>query len=107
MDKSRRRIQRIIVQVIFLISVAIIWEVTAKAHVFGERSELVFPTLEAIGTAFIRNFTEGYANVSFWVYIFYRLNFKGQIWNSLFNYVVFFVAVPTLARVKPLKIHIN
>ena len=45
--------------------------------------------------------------LSFWVYIFYRLIFKGQIWNSLFNYVVFFVAVPTLARVKPLKIHIN
>lgn len=69
MEKSRKRIHKLMVQIIFLMIVAIIWEVTARAHIFGERSELVFPTLEAIGTAFIRNFTEGYANVSFWVYI--------------------------------------
>ncbi len=45
--------------------------------------------------------------VSFWGYILYRLIFKGQIWNSVFNYVLFFIAVPTLARIKSLKLHIN
>jgi hypothetical protein len=45
--------------------------------------------------------------VSFFGYIVYRLIFKGQIWNSLFNYALFFVVVPMLSKVKALKIHIN
>lgn len=69
MDKRKKRIEKITVQIVFLIVVAIIWEVVAKAHVFGERSELVFPTLEAIGKAFVDNFTNGYAGVPFWIYI--------------------------------------
>lgn len=47
------------------------------------------------------------SEVSFFGYIIYRLIFKGQIWNSLFNYVLFFVIVPMLSKVKALKIHIN
>ena len=45
--------------------------------------------------------------VSFWGYILYRLIFKGQIWNSVFNYVLFFVSVFTLSRVKALKLRIR
>lgn len=40
--------------------------------------------------------------VSFLGYVFYRLIFKGQIWNSLFNYVLLFIAVPALSKIKPL-----
>lgn len=69
MNKSKEKIRRIVVQICFIIIVAVIWEVTARAHVFGERSELVFPTLESIGKAFIDNFTIGYAGTSFWMYI--------------------------------------
>lgn len=47
----------------------IIWEAVAKAHVFGSNSEIVFPTLEAIGSAFIKNFVTGYAGTSLWVYV--------------------------------------
>ena len=59
----------LIAQILFVVAVLIIWEVVARAHVFGPRSEIVFPTLEAIGQAFIDNFTVGYAGTSFWVYI--------------------------------------
>jgi uncharacterized membrane protein len=45
--------------------------------------------------------------VSFWGYILYRLIFKGQIWNSVLNYLLFFIAIPTLRSVKPLKPHVN
>lgn len=69
MDKTKRRVQKIMVQLIFVIMVVVIWEIVAKAHVFGERSELVFPPLEAIGKAFVDNFTNGYAGVPFWIYI--------------------------------------
>lgn len=45
--------------------------------------------------------------VTFWAYVFYRLFFKGQIWNSLFNYALLFVVVPALNRIKPLKLQIG
>ena len=45
--------------------------------------------------------------VPFIGYILYRLILKGQIWNSLFNYLLFFIAIPTLKSAKPLKLHIN
>ena len=67
-EKKERR-SALIVRVVFIVLLLVIWEATAKAHVFGKRSEIVFPTLEAIGAAFIKNFTFGYANVSLWVYI--------------------------------------
>ena len=43
---------------------------------------------------------------TFWAYVVYRLFFKGQIWNSLFNYTLLFIAVPALNNVKPLKLHL-
>ena len=45
--------------------------------------------------------------VSFWGYIVYRLIFKGQIWNSVFNYVLFFVALPSMTKIKALKLQIS
>ena len=45
------------------------WEIAARAHVFGPRSEIIFPTLEAVGAAFVKNFAKGYAGVTLWVYL--------------------------------------
>ncbi len=45
--------------------------------------------------------------VSFFGYILYRLIFKGQIWNSVFNYALFCIAVIALSRVKSLKLKIR
>ena len=56
-----------------LIFVAVIfaaWEIVARAHVFGARSEIIFPRLETIARAFVKNFVMGYAGVSLWVYLF-------------------------------------
>ena len=48
----------------------------------------------------------GAEQVTYWIYVAYRLFFKGQIWNSLVNYVLFFVLMPVLMRIKQLKIKI-
>lgn len=45
--------------------------------------------------------------VSFFGYCCYRLLFKGQIYNSLFNYALLFLAVPVLNAVKPLGVKIK
>ena len=73
-EKKERR-QALLTKVIFIILLLLIWEVTAKAHIFGKRSEIVFPTLESIGKAFIRNFTFGYAGTSQWIYILNSMRF--------------------------------
>lgn len=67
--KSKNAVQSLIVQVAFVVIVLVIWEVVARAHLFGPQSEIVFPTLEAIGEAFIKNFVIGYAGTSLWVYV--------------------------------------
>ena len=59
-----QKMEGIITKVIFAILALALWEIVAKSGVFGEKSELVFPSLEAIGSAFIRNFTVGYADIS-------------------------------------------
>jgi len=69
MQAKKEKTRKIVVQILFVAILAVLWEVVAKAHVFGERSELVFPTLEAIFEAFIANFTKGFGGVSFWFYI--------------------------------------
>lgn len=66
---KKEKLQSCLIQLIFVAAVASVWEVTARAHIFGARSELIFPTLEAIGSAFVENFASGYAGVSFWMYI--------------------------------------
>ena len=68
-DRNKERIREIVVKVVFLAAVLIIWEVVAKSGILGKRSELIFPSLEAIGAAFIANFTKGFADVTLWTYI--------------------------------------
>jgi len=48
-----------------------------------------------------------YAKVDYFTYLVSRLFVQGQIWNSLFNFALLFIAVPVLSRIKPLKIHVN
>lgn len=70
MNQGKEKIRSLITQILFVIAALCIWELVAKAHIFGTNSELIFPTLEQIGAAFIENFTYGYAGTSFWIYIF-------------------------------------
>lgn len=45
-----------------------------------------------------------YSKVPYTTYLFSRLFVQGQIWNSVFNYALLFVALPILTRIKPLKV---
>ena len=103
-DGTRRLLQKII----FVIIVLAAWEITAKAHVFGDRSELIFPTLETISAAFVKNFVRGYAGNSLWIYLwnsmkllglgiligvsgaflFSGLSMVSRTFHNLFNFVV-------------------
>ena len=47
-----------------------------------------------------------YAKVDYWTYLITRLFVQGQIWNSLFNFVLLFLALPVLNRIRPLKINV-
>lgn len=64
-DSLRSLLQKIVFSAI----IAAAWEILAHARIFGPRSEMVFPSLEAIGTAFVRNFVRGYAGISLWTYL--------------------------------------
>ena len=44
---------------------------------------------------------------TYWGYVFIRFFAMGQIFNSLFNYALFFLAVPVLNTVKPLKLNVR
>ena len=48
-----------------------------------------------------------YSKVSYSKYLVSRLFVQGQIWNCLVNYVLLFISVPALTKVKPLKIKIR
>ncbi len=48
-----------------------------------------------------------YSEVDYTTYLISRLFVQGQIWNSLTNYALLFIAVPTLNRIKPLKLNIQ
>lgn len=67
--QGKKEINSVITKILFIVLVLMVWEAAARADLFGEKSRLVFPTIEEIAVAFIRNFTNGYAGVSFWVYI--------------------------------------
>ncbi len=41
-----------------------------------------------------------YSKVDYGTYLISRLFVQGQIWNSLFNYVLLFISVPALKRLK-------
>ena len=68
-SKYTEKIYNIVVKIIFIIIVLCIWEYVAKSGMLGSRSELIFPSLESIGRAFINNFSKGYAGTTLWVYI--------------------------------------
>lgn len=69
-DSTRRNaLHSVVAQVVFVVVVLVTWEAVAQAHVFGPKSEIVFPTLESIGRAFVDNFVTGYAGTSLWVYV--------------------------------------
>ncbi|MDD6738524.1 MAG: ABC transporter permease subunit [Coriobacteriaceae bacterium] len=67
--KAGSTLHTLITDVIFVVALLVIWELVAKAHVFGPNSEVIFPTLEQVGAAFVRNFSYGYAGTSLWVYV--------------------------------------
>lgn len=69
MIKNKKLLKSIIHKIIFVVVFLVTWETIAKMKIFGNSSELLFPSLEAIATAFIDNFQKGYAGVSLWVYI--------------------------------------
>ncbi len=69
MKKDKDTKMGIVVQIIFVLLILAAWEILARAQVFGPRSALVFPTLEAIAKAFVRNFVKGYGGVSLWKYV--------------------------------------
>ena len=48
-----------------------------------------------------------YSRVSYSKYLVSRLFIQGQIWNCLVNYALLFISVPSLTKVKPLKIKIS
>lgn len=65
---------------------------------------------EAMGfsTAVVDYATERFGgDVTYWVYVAYRLIVKGQIWNSLVNYALFFIALPVLMRIKQLGVKVE
>lgn len=41
-----------------------------------------------------------YSKVDFWTYLISRLFVQGQIWNSLVNYILLFITVPLVRRLK-------
>ncbi len=47
-----------------------------------------------------------YTSMTYWECLVFRLFVQGQIWNSLFNYTLLFIAVPTLSKVKPLGLNL-
>ena len=69
MDEKKKQIHAFAARVIFVIAVLCIWEIVAKSGIMGDKSELIFPSLEVIGEAFVQNFTKGFAGTSLWIYI--------------------------------------
>lgn len=69
MKEKERLVHTFTARFIFIIFLLCIWEYVAKSGVLGEKSNLIFPSLETIAEAFVRNFSKGYAGVSLWVYI--------------------------------------
>lgn len=89
MKKNKEKVQAVLVKIIFVAAILCLWEIVAKSKVFGESSELIFPSLEQIAEAFYRNFTVGYAGTSLWVYV---ANSMGLLlWGLLIGIVLAFV----------------
>lgn len=75
MKKGKKSYHHVMIQFAFVTVLMFIWEFVSCSHLFGERSELVFPSLEAIAKAFINNFLYGFAGKSLFIYIGNSLGF--------------------------------
>lgn len=69
MKKTNGSMRVFAVRILFVAAIMCVWEYVAKSKVLGSKSELIFPSLEVIAAAFVRNFSKGYAGLSLWVYI--------------------------------------
>lgn len=69
MKKREQKLKPIIARTVFIVLVLVAWEIVARANLFGTNSQLVFPTLGTIASAFVKNFVKGYSGLSLWVYI--------------------------------------
>ncbi len=69
MEDKKRWAHTLAARVIFVAAFLGLWEYVAKSGMMGEKSELIFPSLEVIGGALVKNFVQGYAGMSLWVYI--------------------------------------
>ena len=93
-----------------------IWKVLLKIAVFCVASFLVCTVGINSGGFYLFNKSIGFSpnvlnyfldkfggDVTFWGYVAYRLFFKLQILNSLFNYALLFAVLPSLRAVKGLR----
>lgn len=69
MKEREKFIHTFIARLAFFVFLLCTWEYIAKSGVLGAKSNLIFPSIETIMGAFVRNFSKGYAGVSLWVYI--------------------------------------
>ena len=67
--KTKEERSGVAIKILFIIISLGLWECVARLQLFGQQSELVFPTIERIGQAFINNFVKGYGGISLWIYI--------------------------------------
>lgn len=64
-----KKYNSLLYQVLFIIIVLCVWECVARLELLGPNSKLIFPSLESIMVAFVRNFVKGYAGLTLWVYV--------------------------------------
>ena len=90
MEQKKRSLQAITARVLFIAAIMCIWEYVAKSGMMGRNSALIFPSLEAIGFAFIKNFTSGFAGASLWIYIgnSMKLLFEGLLIGIVLAFVL-------------------
>ena len=65
--KTKEERSGVAIKILFIIISLGLWECVARLQLFGQQSELVFPTIERIGQAFINNFVKGYGGISLWI----------------------------------------
>ena len=59
----------LITKLIFIVVFLSIWEYVSIGNKLGPKTEIILPSLGAIGKAFVKNFVQGYAGQSLWIYI--------------------------------------
>lgn len=64
-NSKKHSLRSVITQVVFVVLFLVCWQAAAKSGIFNS---LAFPSLGEIGSAFVRNFTDGYAGKTLWVY---------------------------------------